>query len=111
MRHDHAHHPSSNTSIEGFDRGVEPTVSDQPQDGSKVAQAATVEDLKTRARGVGGLEQARRSDAVIMRKLAPEIEALVRSMATRRPVPTAEPSIARPRRKRRHAASLVQAIP
>lgn len=42
-----------------------------------------------RAKGIAGLERARRSDAGIARRLAPEIEALVRSMATRRPRPTA----------------------
>jgi transposase-like protein len=42
-----------------------------------------------RTHGIGGLEQARRSDGGTARRLAPEIEALVRSLATRRPRPTA----------------------
>ena len=42
-----------------------------------------------RAKGIAGLERSRRSDAGIARRLAPGIEALVRSMATRRPRPTA----------------------
>lgn len=41
-----------------------------------------------RAKGIQGLERARRGDAGVARRLAPEIEALVRSMATRRPRPT-----------------------
>ncbi|WP_255440702.1 helix-turn-helix domain-containing protein [Paracoccus sp. MC1854] len=42
-----------------------------------------------RTDGIGGLERARRSDAGVARRFAPEIEALVRSLATRRPRPTA----------------------
>lgn len=42
-----------------------------------------------RTHGILGLEPARRSDAGVARRLAPEIEALVRSLATRRPRPTA----------------------
>ena len=42
-----------------------------------------------RAKGIAGLERSRRSDAGVTQRLAPEIEALVRSMATRRPRPTA----------------------
>lgn len=42
-----------------------------------------------RTHGILGLERARRSDAGVARRLAPEIEALVRSLATRRPRPTA----------------------
>lgn len=41
-----------------------------------------------RANGIQGLERARRSDAGMARRLAPEMEAIVRSMATRRPRPT-----------------------
>lgn len=42
-----------------------------------------------RANGIQGLEQARRSDAGNRRKLDPDLEGLVRSMATKRPRPTA----------------------
>lgn len=42
-----------------------------------------------RAHGIGGLERARRKDSKVSRRLAPEIEALVRSLATKRPRPTA----------------------
>ena len=42
-----------------------------------------------RTHAIGGLERVRRSDAGAARRLAPEIEALVRSLATRRPRPTA----------------------
>jgi putative transposase len=42
-----------------------------------------------RTHAIGGLERVRRSDAGVTRRLAPEIEALVRSLATRRPRPTA----------------------
>lgn len=42
-----------------------------------------------KTKGIRGLERARRSDAGAVRSLSPEVEALVRSMATRRPSPTA----------------------
>ena len=42
-----------------------------------------------RTNGIEGLERARRSDAGAARKLAPDMEAYVRDMATRRPRPTA----------------------
>ena len=42
-----------------------------------------------RTNGIQGLERTRRSDAGAARKLAPDMEAHVRDMATRRPRPTA----------------------
>ena len=42
-----------------------------------------------RANGIHGLERTRRSDADKRRRLDPDIEAFVRSMATKRPRPTA----------------------
>ncbi len=42
-----------------------------------------------RANGIEGLERARRSDAGNRRMLDPDLEGLVRSMATKRPRPTA----------------------
>ena len=38
-RRDHARRPSRDTAVAGFDRGAEPAIRDQPEDGGDVAQA------------------------------------------------------------------------
>ena len=51
QRHDDAHHPSDNTAIESFDRGVEPDLWDQPEDSPEVAQAGNGRRSQNRAKG------------------------------------------------------------